>query len=96
MHVLDTYKFKMDQINSKREKVKSSIFLDLICYHGNKWSDLAKPQTLMCVIITCKYEKYPIKNSREKVETLFSHYKPMQIFADIQGQLTQQSVVQSG
>ena len=26
MHVLDTYKFKMDQINSKREKVKSSIF----------------------------------------------------------------------
>ena len=26
MHVLDTYKFKMDQINSKREIVKSSIF----------------------------------------------------------------------
>ena len=28
----------------------------------------------MYVIITCKYEKDPIKNSREKVETLFSHY----------------------
>ena len=31
-------------------------------------------------IITCKYEKDQIKNSREKVETLFSHYKPMGIF----------------
>ena len=27
---------------------------------------------LMYVIITCKYEKDPIKNSREKVETSFS------------------------
>ena len=26
MHVFDTYKFKMDHINSKREKVKTSIF----------------------------------------------------------------------
>ena len=50
----------------------------------------------MYVIITCKYEKDQIKNSREKVETSFSHYKPMGIFSDIQGQLTQQSVVQSG
>ena len=45
----------------------------------------------MHVIITCKYEKDLIKNSREKVETLFSHYKPMdmkEIFSDVQGQLT--------
>ena len=34
----------------------------------------------MYVIITCKYEKDQIKNSREKVETLLSHYKPMGIF----------------
>ena len=34
----------------------------------------------MYVIITCKYEKDQIKNSREKVDTLFSHYKPMGIF----------------
>ena len=50
----------------------------------------------MYVIVTCKYEKDQIKNSREKVETLFSHYKPMGIFSDVQGQLTPQSVVQSG
>ena len=34
----------------------------------------------MYVIITCKYEKDQIKNSQEKVETLFSHYRPMGIF----------------
>ena len=49
----------------------------------------------MYVIITCKYEKDQIKDSREKVETPFSHYIPMGIFSDFQGQLTLQSVVQS-
>ena len=49
----------------------------------------------MYVIITCKYEKDQIKNSREKVETSFSHYKPMGILSDFQGQLTLQWVVQS-
>ena len=81
----------------------------------------------MHVIVTCKYEKEWMKNSREKVATpffssklscmlslpasmkrirsrkaekkwrqRFSHYKPMGIFSDAQGQLTPQSVVQSG
>ena len=31
----------------------------------------------MYVIVTCKYEKDPIKNSREKVATPFSPYNPM-------------------
>ena len=51
-------------------------------------------QALMYDTITGKYEKDQIKNSREKVETLFSHYKSMGIFSDVQGQLTPQSVVQ--
>ena len=43
----------------------------------------------MYVLITCKYEKDPIKNSRENVMTsFFSHYKSMGIFSDAQGQLT--------
>ena len=53
-------------------------------------------QALMYVIITCKYEKDPIKNSREKVETSFSLYKHMGILSDVKGQLTLQSVVKSG
>ena len=35
-------------------------------------------------------------NSREKVETLFSHYKPMGNLSEVQGQLTPQSVVRLG
>ena len=46
------------------------------------------------LVITCKYEKDPIKNSQWGHR--FSHYKPMEIFSDVQGQLTLQSVVQSG
>ena len=42
-------------------------------------------RALMHVIIACKYEKDQIKNSREKVETLFSHYKPMGIFQTFKG-----------
>ena len=55
-----------------------------ICYHGNQCSDLLI-QALMYVIITCKYEKDQIKNIREKVETSFSHYKPMGIFQTFKG-----------
>ena len=50
----------------------------------------------MHVIITCKYEKDRIKNSRKKVATMFFDYKSMGIFSDAQGQLTPQSVVGSG
>ena len=63
---------------------------------GHIYTNLKPIQALMYIIITCKYEKDQIKNSREKVDTLFSHYKPMGIFSDVQGQLTPQSVVQSG
>ena len=41
------------------------------------WLNFKLIQALMYVIITCKYKKDPIKNSLEKVKTLFSHYKPM-------------------
>ena len=46
MHVIDTYKFKMDWINTKREKNGSINFSDakgqLLC---GPWSDLAEFQT---------------------------------------------------
>ena len=45
-------------------------------------------QALMHVLITCKYEKDPIKSSRENVMTSFSHYKSMGFFSYAQGQLT--------
>ena len=44
------------------------------------WPDFKLIQALMYVIVTCKFEKDPIKTGREKVETSFSHNKPMGIF----------------
>ena len=53
-------------------------------------------QALIHVLITCKYEKNPIKKSGENVMTsFFFHYKSMGIFPDAQGQLTPQSLVRS-
>ena len=47
----------------------------------------------MCVNITCKYEKDPIKNSWEKVATLLYPLYVYGIFSDTEGQLTLQPVV---
>ena len=71
---LDTYKFKMNRINSNREKVATAIFLMLkgsSVVPGQIWPNFELIQALMYVIITCKYEKDPIKNNREKVATPF-------------------------
>ena len=38
---------------------------------GQIWQNFKLIQALMYVIITCKYEKDPIKNNREKVATPF-------------------------
>ena len=46
MHVLDTYKFKMDRIKSNREKVATSVCLTVKGYKiCSRWSDLAKFRT---------------------------------------------------
>ena len=39
--------------------------------HGRIWLNFKLIQALMYVIITCKYEKDPIKNNREKVAKSF-------------------------
>ena len=38
---------------------------------GRIWPNVKLIEALMYVIITCKYEKDPIKNNREKVEKPF-------------------------
>ena len=39
--------------------------------HGRIWPNFNLIQALMYVIITCKYEKDPIKSNQEKVATPF-------------------------
>ena len=67
MHVLYTYEFKMDQINSNREKwphrfLKHSRAANSVV-RGRIWPNFKLIKALMYVIITCKYEKDLIKNS---------------------------------
>ena len=84
MHVLDTYTFKIDRINSNREKVATLIFRRSRAANsvdrGQIWPNFKLFQALMYVIVTCKYKKDSIKNSREKWQRRFPHYKPMGIF----------------
>ena len=53
-------------------------------------------QAFIVVLVTCKNEEDPIKNEGARVLTRFPHYKSMGIFLDAQGQLTPQSLVESG
>ena len=53
-------------------------------------------QAFIVVLITCKNEEDPIKNEGTRVLTRFPHYKSIGIFLDAQGQLTPQSLVESG
>ena len=50
----------------------------------------------MHVLVTCKNKDDRLKNERAGVFTRFSHYKSMGIFPAAQGQLTPQSLVESG
>ena len=76
MYFLDTYKFEMDQINSNREKVATSILRRSRAANsvvrGQIWQNFELIQVLIYGIVTCKFEKGIIKNSQEKMATPFS------------------------
>ena len=50
----------------------------------------------MVVLVTCKNEEDPIKNEGTRVLTRFSPLQVYGTFLDAQGQLTPQSLVESG
>ena len=76
MHVIITCKYEKDQMKKKPRKSGDTVFPIITISvtmetSGLIWPNFKFIQALMYVIITCKYEKDPIKNSREKVETSF-------------------------
>ena len=76
MHVIIVCKYEKDQMKNSREKVETPFFSIITLSvtmetSGWIWPNFELIQALMYVIITCKYEKDPIKNSPEKVETSF-------------------------
>ena len=77
MLVIITCKYEKDQKKNSREKVETPFFPIITLSVTMKttgwiWPNFKHIHVLMYVTITCKYEKDPIKNSREKVETSFS------------------------
>ena len=99
MHVIITCKYEKERIKNSQEKVETQFFHIITLSVTKKtsgwvWPNFKLIQALMYVIITCKYEKDLIKNSREKVETSFVPF--MTIFSDVQGRLTPQPVVRAG
>ena len=61
LYVLDTYKFKMDRINSNREKVGTSFFRRPRAANSvvrdQIWRNFELIEALIYVIIACKYAK---------------------------------------
>ena len=76
MHAIITCKYEKDRIKNSREKVATPFFsiitLSVAMETGRRiWPNFKLIQALMYVIVPCKYEMDPIKNSREKVATPF-------------------------
>ena len=76
MYVIITCKYEKDPIKNNREKEATPFFQIITLSVAMETSCLIWPnfeliQTLMYVIISCKYEKDPIKNNREKEATPF-------------------------
>ena len=76
MNVIITCKYKKDWIKKHRENV-ATLFFSIITQSvametsSRIWPNFKLIQALKYVIVTCKYEMDPIKNSREKVATPF-------------------------
>ena len=76
MHVIIVCKCEKDQMKNSREKVETPFFPIITLSvtmetSGWIWPNFDLIQALMYVINTCKYDKDPIKNNPEKVETSF-------------------------
>ena len=67
MYILVTYKFKMDWINSNQQKVLASIFRRSRAVNsvssGQVWPKFVLILACMHVLITCMYEKDPMKKT---------------------------------
>ena len=76
MHVIVTCKYEKGRMKNSREKVETLFFSIITLSVTMETSGWILPNfklilAFMYVIITRKYEKGPIKKSREKVETSF-------------------------
>ena len=76
MYIIVTCKYDMNPIKNFRKKVMTPFLPTVTLYvametSGRVWPNFELIQALMHVLITCKYEKDPIKISGENMMTSF-------------------------
>ena len=76
MHIIIICKYEKDRIKKKPRKSGDTVLTIITLYvaleiSGLIWPNFELIQALKYIIITCKYEKDPIKNNREKMATRF-------------------------
>ena len=101
MHVIIACKYKKEWIKNSREKVETPFFPSQPYLLPWKpvigFDPISNSSKLSCVLsIPASMKRIRSRTTEKKWRHRFSHYKPMGIFLDVQGQLTPQSKVQSG
>ena len=101
MHVIITCKYEKDRIKNSREKVTTLFFsiktLSVAMGTSSRiWPNFKLIQALMYVTVPASMKWIRSGTAEKKWQHCFSHYISMGIFSDAQGQLTPQSMVQSG
>ena len=76
MHIIIICKYEKDRMKKRPSKSGDAVFAIItlsvaIETSGLIWPNFKLIQALMYVIITCKYEKDPIKNNREVATPFF-------------------------
>ena len=100
MHVIVTCNYEKKRMKNSREKVETPFFPSLP--YLLPWkpvlgsSRISISSKLSCLLsLPASMKRIRLRTAEKKWGHHFSHYKPMGIFSDFQGQLTPQSVVQS-
>ena len=100
MHVIIACKNEKDQMKNSREKVETPFsHHNRICYNGNQCLDLAEFQTYLSSHVCYHYLQICKGSDQEQPRKSGDIIFPiisLWAFLDVQGQLTHQSVIQSG
>ena len=101
MHVIVTCKYEKEWMKKQLRKVETPFFTIItlsvtIETSGWIWPNFELILALMYVSLPGSMKRIRSRTAEKKWRHCFSHYKPMGIFSDVQGQLTPQSVVRAG
>ena len=103
MGVLVTYQYEEDPIKNRGARVFTTLYINYLDAQGQITLELVVvsgrnlfSSKLLCMSsLPARWRMIDSKMKELECSQDFSHYKPMGIFSDAQGQLTPQSLVQS-